>query len=122
MLVQIKQEGHRSRAAGQQASTSAALSTIAAAAATSAASEDYDDDHPRNAREMSLLGQLRTMGFTDQREMLAGLRLLEHTVVVVVSDHGEGFPTDGGGGGGGNALHGSSIDDRAFKNAGSSSS
>jgi len=81
MLVQIKQEGHRSRAAGQQASSSssaAALSTTAAAAAAASAAssppEDYYDDHPRNAREMSLLGQLRTMGFTDQREMLAGLR------------------------------------------------
>ena len=93
--MQIKQEGHRSRAAGQQASTSAALSTMAAAAATSAASEDYYDDHPRNAREMSLLGQLRTMGFTDQREMLAGLR---H--VVEDGSSGGGNGTCGGAGSG----------------------
>ena len=95
MLVQIKQEGHRSRAAGQQASSSAASSTMAAAAATSAASEDYYDDHPRNAREMSLLGQLRTMGFTDQREMLAGLR---H--VVEDGSGGGGNGTCGGAGSG----------------------
>ena len=95
MLVQIKQEGQRSRAAGQQASSSAALSTMAAAAATSAASEDYYDDHPRNAREMSLLGQLRTMGFTDQREMLAGLR---H--VVEDGSGGGGNGTCGGAGSG----------------------
>ena len=36
--------------------------------------DDDDDCRPRDMREMSLLGQLRTMGFTDQREMLAGLR------------------------------------------------
>ena len=97
MLVQIKEEGHRSRAAGQQASSSSsALSLTAAAAATSAASsppEDYYDDHPHNAREMSLLGQLRTMGFTDQREMLAGLR---H--VVEDGSSGGGNGTCGGAG------------------------
>ncbi len=99
MLVQIKQEGHRSRAAGQQASSSAALSTTAAAAVASAASsppEDYYDDHPRNAREMSLLGQLRTMGFTDQREMLAGLR----HVMEDGSGDGSGNGTCGGAGSG----------------------
>jgi len=92
-LVRIKREGgreHRVAADPQQqssssssshgtasyssAGTAAAAAAAGSAAAPSSSSGEYFDDHPRDAREMSWLGQLRTMGFTDQREMLAGLR------------------------------------------------
>ena len=81
LLVKIKQEEeHRAAATSTSASASASASAYASSRPSSTLSHNDDDDddddgdRPRNMREMNLLGQLRTMGFTDQREMLAGLR------------------------------------------------
>ena len=70
--VKIKKEQH---AKASSASSFSPGHSIAASASTT-----VDDDYyslPKDLREMSLLAQLKAMGFTDQREMLAGLRHVE---------------------------------------------
>ena len=70
LLVKIKQEEHAASASASANGSSHPSSSLS----NNDDDDDSDDDRPRDMREMSLLGQLRTMGFNDQREMLAGLR------------------------------------------------
>lgn len=71
LLVKIKQEEH---AASASASANGSSHRSSSFMSNNDDDDDDDGDRPRDVREMSLLGQLRTMGFADQREMLAGLR------------------------------------------------
>jgi len=67
--VRIKKEKHTT--------SSATSATVGAACSRADDGEYYYDSTPRDMREMSLVGQMKAMGFTDQREILAGLRHVE---------------------------------------------
>ena len=69
--VRIKKEKHAT------SSASSAAAAIGAASSQGDDGEYYYDSTPRDMREMSLVGQMKAMGFTDQREILAGLRHVE---------------------------------------------